>query len=72
MRTEQLAAKALKRLDGDRYLLANVIFERIRELSSGAKPLVDMDVKRHKFSDIALREVAEGYIELDKLVPQKS
>lgn len=72
MRTEQLAAKALRTVDGDRYLLANIIFERVKELSSGAKPFVDMDVKKHKFSDIALREVAEGHIELDKLVQQKS
>jgi len=71
MRTEQLAAQALKKLDGDRYLLANIIFERVKELSNGAKPFVDMDVKKSKFSDIALREIAEGFIDIDKLVPAR-
>lgn len=62
-RTEEIAAKALARVNDDRYLLANLIFERVKELGAGAKPLVKMDVKKHKLPDIAMREIAEGKIE---------
>lgn len=64
LRTEQIAAKALARVSDDRYVLASLIFERVRQLSAGAKPLVDMDTKNHKLPDIALFEIAEGKIEL--------
>lgn len=71
MRTEQIAAQALKTVDGDRYLLSTIVFERVRELTNGAKPYIHMDIKKHKYSDIALQEIAEGYVKLDKLVPNK-
>ncbi|MCX2716971.1 DNA-directed RNA polymerase subunit omega [Helicobacter sp. MIT 21-1697] len=67
LRTEEIAAKALKRVHNDRYLLASLIFERVRELGEGAKPLVDMDVKIHKLPDIAMREIAEGKVELTSI-----
>ena len=67
LRTEQIAARALKRLHDDRYLLANLIFERVKELGNGAEPLVDMDVKLHKLPDIAMREIAEGKIEFTSI-----
>lgn len=64
LRTEQIAAKALARVSDDRYVLAGLIFERVKQLSAGAKPLVDMDTKTSKLPDIALFEIAEGKIEL--------
>ncbi len=67
LRTEEIAAKALKRVHNDRYLLASVIFERVKELGEGAKPLVDMDVKTYKLPDIAMREIAEGKVELTSI-----
>ncbi|WP_299547817.1 DNA-directed RNA polymerase subunit omega [uncultured Helicobacter sp.] len=67
MRIEQIASVALDRVNGDRYLLSNILFARIDELSRGAKPLVNKDVKVNKLSDIALLEVAEGKISLDKI-----
>ncbi|MDA3966806.1 MULTISPECIES: DNA-directed RNA polymerase subunit omega [Helicobacter] len=67
MRIEQIASKALERVNYDRYLLSNILFARIDELSKGAKPLVNKDVKVDKLSDIALLEVAEGKIGLDKI-----
>ena len=67
MRIEQIASKALERVNYDRYLLSNILFVRIDELSKGAKPLVNKDVKVDKLSDIALLEVAEGKIGLDKI-----
>ena len=67
MRIEQIAAMALDTVNGDRYLLSNILFTRIDELSRGAKPLVSKDVKINKLSDIALLEVAEGKISLDRV-----
>lgn len=67
MRIEEIASKALEKVNGDRYLLSNILFMRIDELSRGAKPLVNKDVKVDKLSDIALLEVAEGKISLDKI-----
>lgn len=67
LRTEEIAAKALQRLQDDRYLLANLVFERVKELGNGAKPLVDMDVKTHKLPDIAMCEIAEGKIEFTSI-----
>lgn len=69
VRIEQITAKALNRLNGDRYLLSSMVFERVKELTNGAKPFVDMDIKKSKYSDIALREIADGHISLDKIVP---
>lgn len=66
-RMEEVAFKALKRVKNDRYLLSNLLFTRIDELSKGAKPLVSMDVKKHKLADIAMMEVAEGKIELGRI-----
>lgn len=62
IRLEEVASKALERVNNDRYLLSNIIFARVEELSKGAKPLVNLDVKKHKLPDIALREIAEGKI----------
>ncbi len=60
MKIEQLTAKALEILEFDRYLLAVAVGKRAEEISQGAKPLVDMDPKIDKFTDIALVEIAEG------------
>ncbi|RAX58688.1 DNA-directed RNA polymerase subunit omega [Helicobacter monodelphidis] len=62
MRMEEIASKALERVNNDRYMLSNIIFARVEELSKGVKPLVDMNVKIHKLPDIALIEIAEGKI----------
>ena len=67
MRTEQIASKALEKVNFDRYLLSNILFARIDELSRGAKPLVNKNVKTAKLADIALLEVAEGKIGLEKV-----
>jgi len=60
MRLEQITAKALERVDHDKYLLAKAIGKRAEELNAGAKPLVDMDTKNSQLTDIALFEIAEG------------
>ncbi|MDE5591420.1 MAG: DNA-directed RNA polymerase subunit omega, partial [Helicobacter sp.] len=65
-------SQALERVNFDRYLLSNILFTRIDELSRGAKPLVNKDIKRDKLSDIALLEVAEGKIGLEKIEDLKN
>ena len=67
MRTEQIASKALEKVNFDRYLLSNILFARIDELRRGAKPLVNKNVKTDKHADIALLEVDEGKIGLEKV-----
>lgn len=59
-RTEQIAAKALERVNFDKYLLAKAVGKRAEEIAAGAKPMVDADPKKVKHTDIALREIAEG------------
>lgn len=67
MRTEEIAAKALEKLDNDRYVLSNLLFARIKELGAGATPLVDMKVSKHKLADIAMREIAEGKVVFESI-----
>ncbi|MFT7878904.1 MAG: DNA-directed RNA polymerase subunit omega [Sulfurimonas sp.] len=64
MRTEILTAKALERVNHDKYLLANAVGKRAEEISNGATPLVDADVKMIKATDIALLEIAEGKLDV--------
>lgn len=62
MRTEQITAQALKNVNFDRYLLASTVGKRAVQLANGAQPLVELDMKRVKYADIALHEIAEGKI----------
>ncbi len=64
-RLEQITAQALERVNHDRYLLAKAVGKRAEELSSGATPLVDMDVKKHKATDIAIHEIAKGKLKVE-------
>lgn len=71
MRMEQIAAKALEQVDNDRYVLANMIFKRVRQLNNGAPNLVGADAKIEKLADIALREIAEGKLILERIEDSK-
>lgn len=62
MRTEKITAEALKNVNFDRYLLARAVGKRAEELANGAHPLVELDTRRVKYTDIALHEIAEGKI----------
>jgi len=64
MRLEQIAAVALEKYNFDRYLMAKAVGKRAEALTNGAKPLVDMNLKEHKATDIALVEIAEGKLEI--------
>jgi len=62
MRTEQLTAKALEKVNFDKYLLANAVGKRAEKIANGAEVLLDIDTTNMKYTDIALREIAEGKI----------
>jgi DNA-directed RNA polymerase subunit omega len=62
MRTEQFAAKALEKVDFDKYLLANAVGKRAEAIANGEEPLLDIDTAEMKYTDIALQEIAEGKI----------
>jgi DNA-directed RNA polymerase subunit omega len=66
MRMEEINAKALEYAGGDRYLLSIAVNKRVDELFKGAKPLMDIDTKKVKPVDIALREISEGLIKIKK------
>lgn len=42
-----------------------MVAKRAEQLSMGEENLLDIDTRKMKFSDIALREIAEGKILLD-------
>ena len=60
MRTEQLTALALEKVDFDKYLLANAVGKRAEAIANGAEPLLDINTTDMKYADIALQEIAEG------------
>ena len=62
MRTEQLTAKALEKVDFDKYLLANAVGKRAEAIANGAPSVLESDTSDMKYSDIALQEIAEGKI----------
>ena len=65
-RTEQITAKALKQVDNDKYLLSIIVAKRAEQIANGALPLVKADSKE-KFTDIALREIADGKVGLESV-----
>ncbi|MDX1809047.1 MAG: DNA-directed RNA polymerase subunit omega [Sulfurospirillaceae bacterium] len=71
MRTEQVIAEALKKVDSDRYLLSIMVAKRAEQLANGAQPLVKASMNKEKFTDIALREIADGKIILDSVIDLK-
>ena len=67
MRIEQVNAKALERVNYDRYLLAQAVAKRVDELLKGAKPLVDLPKKNMQLTEIAILEIAEGLIKVEEI-----
>ncbi len=67
MRLEKIIATALKNADDDHYILSLMVAKRANELAEGAQPLIKADKNKIKLTDIALMEIAEGLIELDKI-----
>ena len=63
MRIELINAKALERVDYDRYLLSVAVEKRVKELLNGAKPLVEVKGNIQP-TEIAIMEIAEGLIQV--------
>jgi len=62
MRTEELTAKALEKVDFDKYLLANAVGKRAEAIANGAPSVLEIDITGMKYADVALQEIAEGKI----------
>ena len=62
MRTEELTAMALEKVDFDKYLLANAVGKRAEAIGNGVPNFLDIDTTDMKYADIALQEIAEGKI----------
>jgi len=67
MRIEQINAKALEKVNYDRYLLSQAISERVKELINGAKPLIDLPKKNMQLTEIAILEIAQGLIKVQEV-----
>ena len=62
-RIEKINAKALEQVDYDRYLLSVAVAQRVKDLTNGAKPLVEVK-KNTQPTEIAIMEIAEGLIQV--------
>lgn len=70
MRTEQITAKALKKVENDKYLLSIIVAKRAEQLANGATPFVKTE-SNEKFTDIALKEIADGKVGLESITDVK-
>jgi len=70
MRLEKVIATALKNARDDHYVLSLMVAKRANELSEGAEPLIKADKNIQKLTDIALQEIAEGLITLDRIIEE--
>lgn len=68
MRLEERMSKALKQVNNDRYILAIAVGQRADELSRGAKPLLEQNTQKMKYTDIAIDEIASGLLKIEGLV----
>ncbi len=65
MRLEKIASDALEKVGHDRYLLSVAVARRANELAVGKPPLIDVDIKKYKYTDIALMEIAQGKLKIE-------
>jgi DNA-directed RNA polymerase subunit omega len=68
MRSEQLTAKALETANIDRYQLALAVAKRSDQLQNGASTKLNVDLKNVKAADVALMEIAQGFITIKGFV----
>ena len=71
MRLEERISKALKQVDNDRYIFAIAVGQRADELSKGAKPLLELNTQKMKYTDIAIDEIASGLLKIEGFVDRK-
>ena len=66
MRLEEILAQALERVGNDRYVLSVAVGQRADELSKGGKTLLTSEqTKNMKYTDIAIKEIADGLLVID-------
>jgi DNA-directed RNA polymerase subunit omega len=66
MRLEEILAQALERVGNDRYILSVAVGQRADELSKGGKTLLTSEqTKNMKYTDIAIKEIADGLLVID-------
>ena len=70
MRLEKVISDALKNAKDDNYVLSLMVSKRANELAEGAEPLIKVDKNKTKLTDIALMEIAQGAIVLDKIIEE--
>lgn len=63
MRPEEIIYEALKKIDNDSYKLSILVGQRAKQLLDGDIPLIKI-TEDLQFTDIALREIAQGKIGL--------
>ena len=68
IRLEERISKALKQVDNDRYILAIAVGQRADELSKGAKPLLEVNTQKMKYTDITIDEIASGLLRIEGFV----
>ncbi|AXH14437.1 DNA-directed RNA polymerase subunit omega [Malaciobacter mytili] len=68
LRLEERMAKALEKVNNDRYILSVAVGQRADELSKGAKPLLEQNTQNMKYTDIAIDEIANGLLVIEGLV----
>jgi DNA-directed RNA polymerase subunit omega len=68
MRLEKIIATALKNANDDHYILSLMVSKRANDLAEGAEPFYKVDKNKVKLTDIALIEIANDYVMLDKIV----
>ncbi len=71
MRLEERMSKALEKTNNDRYILAIAVGQRADELSKGAKPLLELNTQKMKYTDIAIDEIASGLLKIEGLVDKE-
>ncbi len=67
-RPEEITARALEKVNHDKYLLSKAVGMRAQEIANGAQVLVEDDTSGMKYADIALLEIAQGKISVSKEV----
>ena len=65
-KTEDLIEKV-----GGRFKLVALLQKRVRELQRGARPFVEPESATTTYKEIALKEIAEGKIELTQYESKK-
>ena len=63
--------EAASKIVPNKQLLVNMVSKRVRQLSSGSRPLVETNLSMG-FADIALAEIAEGKVVVDTTFADES